>query len=98
AEEATIFKGKVETEHSGFSGSAYVNYDNVSDSYVQWNVTLSQAASVELGFRYANGTSQGRPMAILVNGVLVTPSLSFDTTGAWNSWATQSLIVTLVPG
>ena len=43
AESATISQGVVESNHSGYTGTGFVNYDNVVGSYVQWSVTAAAA-------------------------------------------------------
>lgn len=44
AETATVSQGLVESNHTGFTGDGFVNYDNATGSYVQWNVNAAQAA------------------------------------------------------
>ena len=92
AEDATISQGVVESNHAGFSGTGFVNGDNVVGSYVEWNAPAEQAGNTTLTFRYANGTTTNRPMDITVNGVLVADELAFPPTGAWTTW--QSVTVT----
>jgi hypothetical protein len=38
AENATISQGVVESNHAGFTGTGFVNYDNLAGSYVEWTV------------------------------------------------------------
>lgn len=35
AESAVVSKGAAEANHAGYTGSGFVNYDNVSGSYVE---------------------------------------------------------------
>ncbi len=98
AEAATISQGVVESNHAGFTGTGFVNYNNVSGSYVQWTVTSAAARTATLTFRYANGTSVNRPMDIRVNGAIVSAALAFAGTGAWTSWQTRTVTVTLPAG
>jgi hypothetical protein len=92
AEDAVIGQGVVESNHAGFTGSGFVNGDNVAGSYVEWTVTAAQAGTATLTFRYANGTAVNRPMRI--GDTLV----DFPGTGAWTTWATKTLTVPLVAG
>src|SRR5262245_44408130 len=71
AESATISQGVVESNHLNFSGTGFVNYDNLAGSYVQWTVTAAQAGTARLAVRQANGSTADRPMDVAVNGVLV---------------------------
>src|SRR6184192_2059101 len=55
AESATISQGTVATNHTGFSGTGFVDYTNVVGSYVQWTVSAPTAGPATVGIRYANG-------------------------------------------
>jgi hypothetical protein len=92
AESATISQGVVESNHTGFTGTGFVNLDNVTGSYVQWSVPAPAAGTATLTIRYANGTTTARPMDISVNGVLVADNLSFIPTPAWDDWDTRTVI------
>ncbi|MFI6477045.1 cellulase family glycosylhydrolase [Nonomuraea sp. NPDC050663] len=85
AENATISQGVVESNHAGFTGTGFVNYDNVTGSHVQFTVDAAQAGSAALTFRFANGTTANRPMAISVNGGAAA-TRDFPGTGAWSTW------------
>lgn len=98
AEAATISKGVVEANHAGFTGTGFVNYDNVNGSAVEFTVTVAGAQSVPLAFRFANGTTVDRPMDIVVNGTLVAGARSFPPTGAWTTWQTSTLTAALADG
>jgi chitinase len=92
AENCTISQGVVESNHAGFTGTGFVNYDNASGSYVECSATAAQAGSVSLTLRYANGTTINRPMS--VNGQTV----NFPGTGAWTTWAEVTITVNLAAG
>jgi alpha-L-fucosidase len=98
AEDAVIGQGVVESNHAGFTGTGFVNYDNLVGSYVEFTVTAAQAGNATLTFRYANGTAVGRPMDITVNGTLAAGGVAFDPTGAWPNWTTRTLTVPLEAG
>lgn len=98
AESATISQGVVESNQTGFTGSGFVNLDNVAGSYAEWAVPSSQARDATLAIRFANGTSTDRPMDVTVNGVLVKAAQGFAGTGAWTSWRESSLTVPLRSG
>jgi hypothetical protein len=92
AENAFISQGVVESDWSGFTGTGFVNLDNVVGSYVQWTINATSAGLATLTFRYANGTTSTRPMDIHVNGQLVRDELDFIPTPAWNDWDTRTVI------
>ncbi|WP_285743616.1 carbohydrate-binding protein [Lentzea sp. NBRC 105346] len=98
AERGTISQGVVESNHSGFSGTGFVNYANVTGSAVEWTVNAAQAGPATLVFDYANGTTTNRPMDVTVNGVLAADELSFPGSGAWSLWRTSVVTVNLNAG
>lgn len=64
AESATIVKGAAESNHSGYSGTGFVNGDNVVGSYVEFTVTAASAGTGTIAIRYSNGTADpGPPMS-----------------------------------
>ncbi|SMC60098.1 PQQ-dependent sugar dehydrogenase [Kibdelosporangium aridum] len=96
AEDATIVQGVVESNHAGFTGRGFVNYNNQTGSYVEW--TVNGPGAVDLTFRFANGTTVNRPMDVTVNGTAVASGLAFNGTGAWTTWQTQTTRATLAAG
>ncbi|SEM46907.1 PQQ-dependent sugar dehydrogenase [Nonomuraea pusilla] len=86
AESATISQGVVASNHAGFTGSGFVDYDNVAGSSVEFAVSAAAAGTQSLTFRFANGTTADRPMTITVNGSTVAAGRSFPGTGAWTTW------------
>jgi glucose/arabinose dehydrogenase len=98
AENGTISQGVVESNHAGYTGSGFVNMDNVVGSYVELGVTATAAGAASLVFRYANGTTVDRPMDISVNGTTVAAARSFPGTGAWTTWEESTLNTTLKAG
>ncbi|WP_158632651.1 cellulase family glycosylhydrolase [Amycolatopsis sp. WAC 01416] len=98
SENATVSRGVVESNHQGFTGSGFVNYDNVTGSYVEYTVNAAQAGQHTLTFRYANGTTANRPLDITVNGAIAVDDLGFAGTGAWTTWRTVTTTVNLAAG
>ncbi|MGO1056552.1 cellulase family glycosylhydrolase [Crossiella sp. CA198] len=98
AETATISNGVVESNHAGFTGAGFVNYDNETGSYVEFTVNAATAGPATLIFRYANGTTANRPLNITVNGTAAVSGLAFPGTGAWTTWRTATASVTLTAG
>ncbi|MEU6017495.1 PQQ-dependent sugar dehydrogenase [Streptomyces sp. NPDC047515] len=91
AESATIVHGVVESNHSGYSGTGFVNGDNVVGSHVEFTVDAASAGTGRIAIRYSNGTTTGRPADVALNGTVVSASHAFDTTTDWNTWATSTL-------
>ena len=92
AEEATLSQAVVERNHAGYTGSGFVNYNNVVGSYVEWTVDVPTAGSYQLSFRYANGSSANRPAAIRVNGTVIDPGLAFNSSGAWTAYQNTATV------
>ncbi|MFF3577973.1 PQQ-dependent sugar dehydrogenase [Streptomyces mirabilis] len=98
AEDATISQGAVATNHTGYTGTGFVDYTNITGSYVEFTVSAATAGTSSLALRYANGTSVDRPMDLSVNGTVVASGVSFPATTDWNTWATKSVNVQLDAG
>jgi chitinase len=97
AEKATLSNATVATNHTGYTGTGFVDYAVAAGSYVQFSVSRSVAGSAKLTFRYANGSAGNRPTSLIVNGTTVT-TLSFAPTTNWATWATATATVTLKSG
>ena len=98
AEDAVYSNAIVETEHSGFTGTGYVNYDNEVGGYIEWIIPMADSGEQHIEFRYANGTSTDRYLEIIVNGSVVEDSLSFVGTGDWTIWQTKQFNVSFIEG
>ncbi|MER6736056.1 PQQ-dependent sugar dehydrogenase [Streptomyces puniciscabiei] len=98
AEDALISQGAVATNHTGYTGTGFVDYTNVKGSYVEFTVGAASAGPASVTLRYANGTAADRPMDLSVNGTVVAPAVSFPGTADWNTWAAKSVTVTLKAG
>ena len=97
AESATISQGVVASDHTGFTGTGFVDYTNVTGSYVEFTVTAPADEAATLTFRFANGTTTNRPMDISVNGATGTAT-NFAGTGNWTTWKTMNVSANLVAG
>ncbi|QNP75848.1 carbohydrate-binding protein [Streptomyces roseirectus] len=92
-----VCTGTIDSDWTGYSGSGFCNATNSTSGYAQFTVNAAAAGTATLNIRFANGTSAARPASLAVNGTTVqTPS--FETTGAWTTWATKTLTVTLNAG
>ncbi|MEU7870371.1 discoidin domain-containing protein [Dactylosporangium sp. NPDC049140] len=98
AENATISQGVLEATHTGYSGTGYVNGDNVAGSYLEFTVNSAGAGTANLSIGYANGTAADRPADISVNGTVVAAGVSFPPTANWDTWAVRTLSVPVRPG
>ena len=97
AESATISQGVVANNHTGFTGTGFVDYNNVAGSYVEFSVSAATTGTATLTFRYANGSTADRPVDVTVNGTTVG-TVSMAPTGDWATWKTASVTATLAAG
>lgn len=97
AENCTISQGIVESNHAGFTGSGFVNLANQVGSSLECTVNTVSGGSYLVTYRYANGTTANRPMALTINGTAIS-TLAFASTGAWNTWGEATATVNLAAG
>src|SRR5256714_4672179 len=88
AESATLSHATVANNHTGFTGTGFVDYENAPGGFVEFSVTAAEAGDPTLTFRFANGTSPTRAVDITVNGGATT-SVSLPGTRSWNPWKTR---------
>ncbi|MBT2225038.1 non-reducing end alpha-L-arabinofuranosidase family hydrolase [Nonomuraea sp. NEAU-A123] len=92
-----VCTGTIDSNWTGYSGSGFCNGNGAVGAYGQFTVNVSAAGTATLGIRFANGTTTARPANLIVNGSTVqTPS--FEGTGAWSTWITKTVTVTLNAG
>ena len=92
-----VCTGTIDSDWTGYSGSGFCNGNNATGAYAQFTVNAATAGTATLNVRFANGTTTARPASLVVNGTTVqTPS--FEATGAWSTWVTKTLTVSLNAG
>ncbi len=92
-----VCTGSIDTNWPGYSGSGFCNATNAIGAFAQLTATTSASGTATLLVRFANGGTGSRAADLLVNGTKVQ-SLSFETTGAWSTWASKTVTVTLPSG
>jgi hypothetical protein len=96
AEDAVISGCSIESEHSGYNGTGYVNFP-LDNGHIEYpNVDGGSGGTVTLRFRFALGATGSCTGLLTVNGV--SQSITFDPTGDWATWATLDVVVTLNSG
>ena len=97
AESATFGGGSVfESTNGGFNGTGYVNFSSSSGFLEFRNVDGGSGGARTLRFRFALGATASRTGNLIVNGV--TQSITFSPTGAWTTWSSKDVVVTLNAG
>ncbi len=97
AEDATIVGGQTATNHSGYTGTGFVDYRNPNNDFVEWQFSVPTAGAYQLTFRYALASGD-RPLSVAVNGSTTVASLSFPASGGWSTWRTVTTNVALATG
>ncbi|TLM78209.1 pectate lyase [Microbulbifer harenosus] len=87
--------GTIDNNHAGYSGSGFINTDNVTGAAASYSIDADYAHSALVDIRYASTTS--RPAAIEVNGTVVANAY-FNGSGAWTTWSNESVAVPLQAG
>ena len=94
AENATLGGGTVaEATNAGFNGTGYVNSPASGGTTTFSGVNGNGGGTKALGIRYALNGTTSRAGNLVVNGV--TQSITFAATGAWTTWQTMTVNVTL---
>jgi glucuronoarabinoxylan endo-1,4-beta-xylanase len=92
-----VCTGTIDSNWSGYSGAGFCNGDNAVGAYAQFTVTASLAGAATLRIKFANGTTTARSADVIVNGSTVQ-LVSFEGTGAWSTWATKTMTVSVRSG
>lgn len=87
--------GYVETEHAGFLGKAYYNFENKLGSFARYRLTSSADTAANFALVYANGGNADRRMNVRI-GENVYP-VRFAANG-WDVWDTLLVSVRLPLG
>ena len=98
AEDARRVGATFSSSNAGYIGGGYVDYTNATGDYVEFTVNAAAAGTYALDFRYANGSTSGRPLDLSVDGQVLTGRVPFAPTGAWTTWATATRTVQLGAG
>lgn len=89
-------ESKLNTNHSGFNGSGYLNFVPNSGAYANWPLEVSSADTYGYQIRYANGGSSGRTVEVSYAGT--SQQLTFPATGGWDQWDTVTGKIDLPSG
>ncbi|MHA7966499.1 carbohydrate-binding protein [Paenibacillus sp. CAU 1782] len=94
----TLTSATVETTHSGYNGSGYVDFQASMDAAIQWNsIYCATTGTKNVKFRYALATGT-RNLDIYVNGVKVISNTPFSATGSWSTWGEKTIQVQMNTG
>ncbi len=85
-----------ERRYGGWQGSGYVNFPASGGSMTISQVIGKAGGARTLRVRYANGGATALTGHLVVNGATYT--IRFNPTGAWSTWLTKDVTVTLRSG
>ena len=97
AENATLHNLGLEALYGAFTGWGYIADWNADGQSVDFNITCTTAGHHTLVFRYAAGTGNASRL-ITVNGANTFRNQTFPGTGAWETYATNTLSCNLLAG
>jgi glucose/arabinose dehydrogenase len=97
--EDTNYSGLVfSSEQYGHLGTGYLDFQNDSDDFIRWTVSIPKDGAYVLHFRYALGPSSSRPLRVEVDGITMIESLDFPSTGSFGEWRLLPISVDLTAG
>jgi O-glycosyl hydrolase len=94
----TLNDAAVQSEHSGYNGSGYVEFQALTDASIQWNnVIIGSTGTKNLKFRYALETGTAY-VDVYINGTLALEDVAFEATGSPATWSDKSIQVPMSVG
>ncbi len=91
--------GWIEDSNTGFvTEGGYLNLNNAAGETAEWNVAASGEGVHAITVRYANGGTGDRTISVTVNGQPYAWTLQGAPTGAWTTWAEETIYVPLQDG
>jgi len=95
--DTTATKAAVNTNHTGYSGTGFVDEFDNAGSAATFYADVKVAGDYAVSLRYANDTGSAKTISIFVNGKRVKQTSLADQAN-WNTWATQSETIPLSAG
>ncbi|OAS13272.1 CBM35 domain-containing protein [Paenibacillus oryzisoli] len=98
AESAQLSGGaKVNTDHTGYSGTGFVDGYWISGANTTFSVTVPTAGNYSISARYANAQNNPSTASIYVNGTKIKQA-TFAKLANWDTWANQTDVLALNAG
>jgi uncharacterized protein YegP (UPF0339 family) len=98
AETARLSGPLAMSNHTGFTGTGFADYQHARGDFVQFLIDVDEAGDYSFDIRYANGSPSNRPLELRVDGTVVNDALAFAPTGSWRTWRTVSQALPLTVG
>jgi len=90
-------EGVEENSNSGYTESAYFNFENALGASAEYVVYASSSLTTGVLVRFANGGSSSRDMSVFVNEN-VQETISFPSDANWESWQFATVTLQLNSG
>lgn len=98
AEAAALSGGaKTNTDHTGYTGAAFVDGYLTQGAATTFTVTAPAAGNYSAALRYANASGSTKTLSIYVNGMKIRQT-QFANLPSWDNWSTQAEVVALAAG
>ncbi|MFD0698115.1 CARDB domain-containing protein [Paenibacillus sp. GCM10027628] len=98
AENAALSGGaKVNTDHTGYTGTGFVDGIQAVGATAQFSVNVATAGSYNVTLRYGNAMGGTETVSIYVNGTKIKQT-SLPNLANWNTWSTKTEILNLNAG
>lgn len=88
---------KVNSNHTGYSGTGFVDGYTAVGATTTFNVQVSDTGSYNATLHYANASGSAKKVSIYVNGVKVKQT-TLSNLASWNTWADQTETLSLQAG
>lgn len=89
--------GVIDTKHTGYTGTGFINSENAIGASITWSVTAASAKTYAAQIRFGNGGAGARRATVVVNDVQIK-TLDFPTNSVWTQWQTINVDLPLKAG
>lgn len=92
AEDATLNSVATDTDHTGYTGSGFVDQFGDSGDSVEFSINVPEDGKYALVFRYANSTGSTNTRSVYVDGS-DEAQIEFNDQADWDTWARDAYYV-----
>lgn len=97
--ESATYDGKVASNHTGYTGSGFVDVGNNIGSWIEFEFSVKDAMpNAEVVLRWANGKDDSRNVRVDLNGVTAIADQALGYSGSFTTWSETPIILSLRKG
>nr|ACY24850.1 Pel10A pectate lyase/pectinesterase [uncultured organism] len=89
--------GVIDTKHSGYTGTGFIDTENAIGASIIWSITAATAKTYTAQIRFGNGGAAARRATVVVNDSQIK-TLDFPTNSNWTQWQTVNVDIPLKAG